>query len=161
MKPVNREILFNQKILIVVFFLLALIVRLVALKQNYVIAHDGTLYIKMAKLFAAGQYQYEIFSAGAYYAFFPLLIFAFHKVLGDWFLAGQLISLCFGSLTIIPLYLLARRLFDEQIALIGAFLASDVKTKECNLVGNCSGSFLVRYICTINRITLDSEHDIS
>jgi 4-amino-4-deoxy-L-arabinose transferase-like glycosyltransferase len=124
MKPLNREILFNQKILIISLFLLALIVRLVALKQNYVIAHDGTLYIKMAKLFAAGQYQHEIFSARAYYAFFPLLIFAFYKVLGDWFLAGQLISVCFGSLTIIPLYLLARRLFDEQIALIGAVFYS-------------------------------------
>lgn len=124
MKPLNREILFNQKILIIFVFLLALILRLVALKQNYVIAHDGTLYIKMAKLFAAGQYQHELFSARTYYAFFPLLIFAFYKVLGDWILAGQLISVCFGSLTIIPLYLLARRLFDEQIALIGAVFYS-------------------------------------
>lgn len=52
---------------------LAFGVRLIALGQNYVIATDSALYINMAKLFAGEHYHQVVFSARAYYAFFPLL----------------------------------------------------------------------------------------
>jgi len=92
---------------------------LIALHQNYVIAQDGAMYIKMAQLYAAGEYHHELFRTHAYYSFFPLFILLFYKVIGDWVLAGQLVSALCGALTVIPLYLLARRIIDEKIALWG------------------------------------------
>ncbi|MFQ6032955.1 MAG: ArnT family glycosyltransferase [Candidatus Zixiibacteriota bacterium] len=93
---------------------------MIALKQNYVIAHDGIFYVKMAKLYSAGQYHHQIFRDYPYYAFFPLLILPFHKVFGDWVLAGQWISVLCGALTVIPLYFLAWRIFGEKVALLAA-----------------------------------------
>jgi len=114
------EGLLNKRSVIFILSLVALGVRLVAMKQHYVIAKDGTFYITMAKLYYAGQYHHEIFRDYAYYAFFPLFIVPLYKVFGDWILAGQLVSIICGALTVIPLYLLARRIFDERIALWGS-----------------------------------------
>ena len=110
----------NKKIIIFILFLIALGVRLIALKQNYIIAPDAILYIKMAKLFFAGQFHSEIIRNYSYYAFYPFLIVPFYKVFGDWVYAGQWVSTLCGALTVIPLYLLARRIFDEKIAFWGA-----------------------------------------
>ncbi|MFX0195648.1 MAG: ArnT family glycosyltransferase [Candidatus Hodarchaeota archaeon] len=110
----------NKRVIILIIFLVALGVRLIALKQNYVIAQDGTLYIKMAQLYSAGEYHHEIFREYPYYAVFPLFILASHKLFGDWVLAGQWVSALCGALTVIPLYFLARRIFDEKIALLTA-----------------------------------------
>ncbi len=115
----DKKGFFDQRFIIFILFLVALGVRLFALKQNYVIANDGILYIKMAQLYSAGEYHHELFRNYAYYSFFPLLILPFYKVFGDWGLAGQLVSTLCGALTAIPFYLLARRIFDEKIALWG------------------------------------------
>src|SRR4030043_1963302 len=117
--PKNREGWLNTRVVIFILFSFALVVRLIALHQNYVIANDGLFYIKMAPLSSAGEYLHELFRSHAYYSFFPLLILLFYKVFGDWVLAGQLVSTLCGALTVIPLYLLARRIFDGKIALWG------------------------------------------
>ena len=110
--------------MIFIILMIALGVRLIALTQNYVVANDGVLYIKMAQLFSTGEYHNELLRNYSYYAFFPVFILLFNKILGDWVLAGQLISVLFGTLTVIPLYLLGRRIFDEKIAFFGAFFYS-------------------------------------
>lgn len=119
MKPMSR---FRNRdlTLLLILFGIALGVRLVAVRQNYLIAEDGILYIDMARALAAGQYDPELFGRYAYYAFFPLLIVPFHKLLGEWVLAGQMISTICGALTVIPLYLLGRQMFEEKIAFLGA-----------------------------------------
>ena len=114
------EDLLHRRFIVLVIFLTALGVRFIALKQNYVIAQDGIFYIKMAQLYSGGEFHHEIFRDYPYYAFFPLLIVPFYKLFGDWVLAGQWISVLCGALTVIPLYLLARRLFDEKVALLAA-----------------------------------------
>src|SRR4030043_822056 len=118
--PKNREGWLNTRVVIFILFSFALVVRLIALHQNYVIANDGVMYIKMAQLYSAGEYHHELFRSHAYYSFFPLLILPCYKVFGDWVLAGQLVSTLCGALTVIPLFLLARRIFDEKIALWGS-----------------------------------------
>ena len=101
-----------------VLFGTALGVRWVAMLENQVIARDAILYIKAAKLYAVGDY------AGGFNAFprsiFPLFIVFAQRIFGDWVRAGQWVSTFFGALAVIPLYLLARRIFNEKIALISA-----------------------------------------
>jgi len=96
----------------------ALVVRWVAIFQNPLIANDAILYIKLAKLFSSGDY---VVTSRLYpYSLFPLLIASLHKIWGDWVLAGQWVSALCGALTVIPIYLLARQIFDEKIALWSA-----------------------------------------
>jgi 4-amino-4-deoxy-L-arabinose transferase-like glycosyltransferase len=105
---------------IAILFLVALAVRVVALKQNYVISNDGSFYLKMAQLYSSGQYDHELFRQYPYYAVFPLLILPFHNLFGDWVLAGQWVSVICGALTVIPLYCLGREIFNEKIGLVSA-----------------------------------------
>ena len=53
--------LLNNRSIILILFLVALGVRLIALKQNAMIAPDGAMYIKMAQLYWTGQYHQELF----------------------------------------------------------------------------------------------------
>src|SRR4030043_2366970 len=96
--PKNREGWLNTRVVIFILFLFALVVRLIALHQNYVIPQDGAMYIKMAQLYSAGEYHHELFRTYASHSFFPLFILSFYKVFGDWVLAGQLVSTLCGAL---------------------------------------------------------------
>jgi hypothetical protein len=99
-------------------FLGALVVRSIAILQTPVIAIDAIGYIEAAKLFFTGAYHDALRHCS--FSLFPLLIVPFYKIFGDWVIAGQWLTALCGALTIIPLYLLARRIFDEKIALWGA-----------------------------------------
>src|SRR4030042_2067525 len=92
--------------------ILALIPRIIVFLQPQIITIDGTLYIKMAKLFSEGQYGG---TPGSYFSLYPFLIFLVQKFIGDWELSGQLISITLGTLTVIPIFLLRRSLYNERI----------------------------------------------
>ncbi len=47
---------------------------------------------------------------------YPFLISLMHQIISNWVLAGRLISYFFMALTVIPLYLLSRDLFDRRAA---------------------------------------------
>lgn len=104
--------------IILALFGLALGVRWVAIIQNYVIANDATLYIKSAKLYSVGAYT-EGFNAFPR-STLPLFIAIAQRLIGDWVRAGQWVSAFWGALAVIPLYLLARRIFDEKIAIVSS-----------------------------------------
>jgi 4-amino-4-deoxy-L-arabinose transferase-like glycosyltransferase len=105
-------------LIIMVLFGGALAVRWIAITQNPVIANDASLYIKSARFYSIGAYLegFNVFPR----SFFPLFIAFSHKIFGDWVLAGQWVCTLFGALTVIPLYLLARQIFDEKVALLAA-----------------------------------------
>lgn len=96
----------------------ALFVRWIAILQTPVIASDSILYIKAAKFYSQGAYHDALLVCS--FSILPLFISYLYKFFGDWVLTGQWISALLGSLTVIPLYLLAKRIFDEKIALWGA-----------------------------------------
>jgi len=97
--------------------LITLIVRGVGFLPLETINYDGVLYIQMAKLFHEGYYAGI---HGTYFNLYPLMISLVQKVIGDWELSGRLISFLFGSLTVIPIFLLGRSLFDEKVGWISA-----------------------------------------
>ncbi|MGQ9648014.1 MAG: ArnT family glycosyltransferase, partial [Thermodesulfobacteriota bacterium] len=95
----------------------ALIPRIIVLLQPQIITNDGVLYVRMAKLFAEGKYAG---TPGSYFNLYPFLIFLVQKVIGDWELSGQLISLVLGTLAVIPVFLLGRSLYGERISWLSA-----------------------------------------
>jgi hypothetical protein len=97
---------------LILLILITLLPRVVAFLQPQIITIDGTLYIKMAKLFSEGKYGGI---PGTYFNLYPLMISYVQKVVGDWELSGHLISIILGTLTVIPIFLLGRNLYNEKI----------------------------------------------
>jgi 4-amino-4-deoxy-L-arabinose transferase-like glycosyltransferase len=80
-----------------------------------VINPDGVLYITAAQKLSAGKFN----EAVRIYRmlFYPLLIALTHYLIPNWIAAAQLVSLTTSVLTLIPLYLLTKDLFDRKVAL--------------------------------------------
>ncbi len=102
---------------LVILVIVALIPRLIVFLQPQIITNDGVLYIQMAKQFSEGRYAG---TPGSYFSLYPLLIFLVQKLVGDWELSGQLISIGLGTLTVIPVFLLGRSLYTEKVGLLSA-----------------------------------------
>ncbi len=79
-----------------------------------VMNHDGVLYISAAQHFASGNFKegMALSSMPAY----PFLIAIIHFIGPNWVAAGKLISVITSILVLIPLYLLAKDLFNRKAA---------------------------------------------
>ncbi len=109
----------NALYLCAVLFISAFIIRFIIAKGQ-IIAPDGVFYIKIAKDIASGNLQG--ISEYGFFNLYPFLIVLFQTVFGDWELSGKMVSIIFGSLTIIPLYLLVRGLFNKNVAIVSSLL---------------------------------------
>ena len=107
---------------LLVLFGLAFGVRLYLAFHTYVIANDGVLYVKVAQLISQGRVG-EAMSLH-FPSLFPLLLASFQRVFTDWEFSGQMVSVLFGSLAIIPFYFLVKDLFDRDVALFSSILFS-------------------------------------
>jgi hypothetical protein len=118
----RRDVVIDKKrklsIILAALFLGALAVRWIAILQTPVIANDAILYINTAKLYFNGAYHDALLVCP--FSILPLLVSYSYKIVGDWVMAGQLVSSFCGALTVIPFYLLARRIFDGGVALCSA-----------------------------------------
>ncbi len=107
--------------MIVTAVLVTVAVRLYLLWQYYCINSDGVRYIATARDFFSGHV------AAGFAAYdppgYPLLIAAIFPVVGEWELAGQIISLLFGILLLWPLYRLFHEIYGARIAGIACILA--------------------------------------
>ncbi len=95
--------------------LLATVLRIISLSREPLINPDGIAYILQAKAFYLQQAD-QILTAYPYPTNLSLMIAGIYHFLGDWILAGQLISLFFSLLTIIPLYSLSRIFWSRWIS---------------------------------------------
>jgi 4-amino-4-deoxy-L-arabinose transferase-like glycosyltransferase len=86
---------------------LALGLRILLYKLTYVIAIDGAaVYFPMADLFASGRWLEGL--AIGYHPMYPLLAAFLSKVFGNLQFSAQMVSVLFGTLTVIPVFYLAR-----------------------------------------------------
>jgi 4-amino-4-deoxy-L-arabinose transferase-like glycosyltransferase len=79
-------------------------------------------YIHAAKDFYAGNVNAGLSSV--YPPAYPVLIASLFSLIGNWELAGQILSILSGVFLIFPLYFLFRDAFDERVALVACFLAA-------------------------------------
>lgn len=101
-------------------FIGALLLRIIKVFQDTVIAHDGILYIKMAKIIASG--DLGKISEYSFFNLYPVLIALAHPIFGDWEWSGRMISAFLGSLTVIPFFLMVRKMIDQRVALVASLL---------------------------------------
>ena len=102
--------------------IVAAAIRVYLLWQYYCISSDGVVYLR-----AAGEFYRGDIAAGlssVYPPGYPLLVAAVYPLIGEWELAGQLVSLLFGVLVLFPLYWIFAELFGEKVALFACLLAA-------------------------------------
>ncbi len=102
--------------------LAAAAVRLFVLARYYCINSDGVRYLRAAENFYNGDIQSGL--ASYYPPGYPALIAVVYPLIHDWELTGQILSLLFGVLLLLPLYGIFRKVFDERVALLVGFLAA-------------------------------------
>jgi len=104
-KPLEPE-----SILLLLLVLIAFVTRLYFLYDLSLIQYDGTYYIR---------YFFGEKSWGGPFPFgYPLLIQAAHLIIQDEVIAARLVSTVFGSLLVVPLFGLLKRVTDFRIAAI-------------------------------------------
>jgi len=93
-------------------------IRLYLSLSNYCISGDGVAYLGMARAFAARDWQAAFGSV--FSPLYPGLIALAHRVIPDWELAGNFVSLLTGSGAIATVYLMTREAFARNDLALGA-----------------------------------------
>lgn len=97
----------------VLIVLLGLAARIYTYRAIPLINIDGVLYIQQAQALYYGLWD-SVIACYEYLPNYPFFIAGAYGILGDWVLAGQAVSIFFGTLVQIPVYWMLRRFFDEQ-----------------------------------------------
>jgi len=107
----------SDRIIILLLFVSAVILRLVALDRIYLIARDGIEYVSLARLYMSGSFLEGL--SHPYHPLYPFLMALGGIITGNIELSGKLISLGLGSLSVVPLYLLGKSLYDRKVGIVG------------------------------------------
>ena len=107
---------------LLLMFSASLMGALFIVRWNADLNFDGEIYIAAARKYAAGMYRegLVIYPMPLY----PYLISLMHKIMPNWVLAGRLISYFSMTLTVIPLFLLSKDLFNRRAAFWGCIAFS-------------------------------------
>lgn len=98
---------------------LAFILRMYPVIVSNIITHDGIMYIENAKMVAKG--EFKRIKVDSFFNLYPVLIVVFQKAFNNWETSGRMVSVVFGTLGVIPLFFLTKRLLNLNIAVVTAF----------------------------------------
>lgn len=85
-----------------------------------IISNDSLLYIKIAKGISSG--NLDSVTDYGFFNLYSFIIVLFQRVFHDWEFSGKIVSVVFGTLTIIPLYFFIKKLFSQNVAIVSALL---------------------------------------
>jgi 4-amino-4-deoxy-L-arabinose transferase-like glycosyltransferase len=106
---------FRAAILVI---LLGFAIRLFSFQYTYIVNPDGVLYIHQARAIYYGLWDSILSCSLGFLSNYSILIVGFYKIFGDWVVAAKSVSFIFGSVTLILLYLLLGRFFNDNITLL-------------------------------------------
>ncbi len=92
--------------------ILGLAIRVYSFSYVPLFNSDGFLYIQQAKALYYGLYD-SVTDCVDYLSPYPILVALSYTIFGDWVIGAQIVSLLFGTLTLVPLYWLVRRFHHE------------------------------------------------
>jgi len=96
----------------------AALIRLYLVVTSYCISADGVAYIAMAREFHAGRVQGAL--AWVFSPLYPWLISVTYRAIPNWELAGELLSMAFGTAGVVLLYFLMREVYRCRGVAAGA-----------------------------------------
>ena len=108
------------------FFILivciAFLIRLFSFVFTAIVNPDGVIYIHQARAIYYGLWDSILGCGIGFLSNYPIFIVGAYAVVRDWVIAAKLVSLLFGTFTLVPLYLLLREFFRNQIALLACLV---------------------------------------
>jgi len=96
------------------FLIIGFVFRLYPLNYKNIINPDGVWYINQAKAILDGNFELALSCGYKFISIYHLLIPVFYTFSENWITAAKSVSILFGTLTIIPFYLIARQFFRES-----------------------------------------------
>jgi 4-amino-4-deoxy-L-arabinose transferase-like glycosyltransferase len=125
----------SQRDWLYIFILLGIgfLTRIILFSQIYLISLDGAFqYIPVAKLFAWGEYGKALNQPQL--PLYPFLMAILSKVIGDFEVSGQIISITTSILAVIPFFLLGKSLFGQNAAFwAGIFYFLNPEMLQCSV----------------------------
>lgn len=109
---------------IILVLILGFAIRLFAFQYVYIINPDGVLYIHQARAMYYGHWHDLTSCSMSYLSIYPVLISAAYHLFNDWIIAARAVSLFFGSLTLVCLFLFLRRFLERDIATLATLTIS-------------------------------------
>lgn len=118
-RPPMMETDFSRRDLIAMAALAAaaFFFRLYCLPNYDVISNDGTAYVRIAREMRLGN-----FAGVSSYGFYPVFVWLAGTFFQDLETAGRLVSILFGSLLVVPVYMLGTELFNRRTAFAACLL---------------------------------------
>ncbi len=108
--------------LIIWILLLGFGIRLFASIFIGIINPDGPFYIYQAKAIYYGQWD-QLTSCNMHFlSAYPIFIASAYTILQDWITAARSVSLFFGTLTLVFIYLFLRRFFERHVSALGTLV---------------------------------------
>lgn len=104
--------------LVILVIILGFVLRLFACQYTYIINNVGTIYIHQARAIYYGLWSVVNSCTVNYLSLYPILIAATYGILEDWVVSAKTVSIFFGTITLIPLYLLTKRFFKAEISIL-------------------------------------------
>lgn len=110
--------------ILLLLILAALVIRIVASLSRPLIMLDETAYAALAENLANGRGLLDITGQTSTYfsPLYPIMMAALGILVGNFVVAGYMISIVFGSLMLIPVYLLGREMASARVGLLAAAL---------------------------------------
>jgi len=102
--------------LLILILLIALTFRVGRAVLTSIINPDAALYIYQAKAIYYGLWPSVNTCSLPYLTVLPLLTAGFYPLFQDWVISARAVSIMFGTLTLVPLYLLARFFFSSLVS---------------------------------------------
>ncbi len=101
-----------------ILLIISLSARIYLSLFTYIISNDSVAYIQNAKYFAVGDFSRGL--AHDYHPLYSLIMAALYNVVPDMELSGTIVSVSFGTLTVIVLYLIGKGVFNRKISFVSA-----------------------------------------
>jgi 4-amino-4-deoxy-L-arabinose transferase-like glycosyltransferase len=117
-----NQVLKRESVLLVSLVLMAFAIRLWMAKFNTIIEGDGLWYATLGKNLISGNIRDGL---STYWPpLYPLLVGVSSLIFHDLEFAGRFVSVLSGSLLVIPVYYLSRKLYGRQVAVISGLLVA-------------------------------------
>lgn len=125
---IRGDVGFSPTIIISLLFLLALVIRVVVAVKRPMIQLDETAYVRMAENLVSGHGLLDIpgTSTTHFSPLLPLLIVGVQTIVSNFVYSAYIVVTIFGSLLLIPTYLLGRDLVGVRVGMMAAALMATV-----------------------------------
>ena len=116
----DRKINFLNDKYIWILLIISLSVRIYLCFFTYIIQNDSVAFIQNAEYFASGDFQSGL--KHDYHPLYSFFITVVYKTIPNMELSGTIVSIFFGTLTVIVFYLIGKSVFDHKISFVSAII---------------------------------------